>query len=141
MNLLKELKGSKPTKISSDWLFGVNFVYTSGQPLTVPSSIYVSNTLPDYAGTEGTGPGGFSIFSIYPTTINAYRLPAYTRLDLSLTYTKHYASWSLSPYIQIFNIGNRKNVWFIQYNDDSTEQEVIQTVETCHSSIMICEYT
>ena len=129
-DLIKELRGIKFVKNSSEWLFGVNFVYTSGQPLTVPSSIYVTNTLPDYQGVEGSGPYGYGTFSIYPTSINSYRLPAYTRLDLSLTYTKNYASWSLSPYLQIFNIGNRKNIWFIQYQDESTPEEIIQKVET-----------
>jgi len=86
--------------------------------------------LPDYQGAEGNGPFGYGTFSVYPTSINSYRLPSYARLDLSLTYTKYYTSWSLSPYLQIFNIGNRKNIWFIQYQDESTPEEIIQKVET-----------
>jgi hypothetical protein len=129
-HLITDLKGIPAKKSSGNWLFGINFVYTTGQPLTLPSSIYVTNTLPDFQGAEGFGPGGFKSISIYPTTINSYRLPAYARLDLSLTYTKQYSKWSLSPYIQVFNVGNRKNIWFIQYEDESTEEEIIQNVET-----------
>ena len=38
------------------------------------------------------------------------------RLDLSFTYEKHYKNWSLSPYLQIFNVWNRKNIWFVDYD-------------------------
>jgi hypothetical protein len=129
-NFLREIRGQKQKEDRSHWLLGVNFVYTTGQPITVPSSVYVSNTLPDIGGTLAHGPGGFSTFSLYPTDINAYRLPAYSRLDLSITYKKQYKSWSLSPFFQIFNIGNRKNVWFIQYEDDSTREKIVQKIET-----------
>ena len=39
----------------------------------------------------------------------------YARLDLSITYEKQYKSWSIAPYLQIYNIGNRSNVWFAEY--------------------------
>jgi len=129
-DFIAEIKSVQPKKSSSRWLLGINFVYTTGQPLTVPSSIYITNTMPDFQGAMGFGPGGYKSISIYPTNINSFRLPAYVRLDFSLTYTKHYSSWSLSPYLQIFNIGNRKNVWFIQYEDESTAEKIIQKVET-----------
>jgi len=57
------------------------------------------------------------------------RIPAYARLDLSLTYKKQYKSWSLAPYLQIFNLGNRKNIWFIQYDEEIEETRIIQKVE------------
>ena len=108
----------------------MNFVYTSGQPITVPSSVYSASTLPDLGGSLGQGPGGFQNFSVYPSTINSYRLPPYVRMDVSLTYTKQYDGWSLAPYLQIFNVGNRKNIWFIQYEDESTDEAIIQNVNT-----------
>ncbi len=128
--LWKEYINENYQQGSSDWQFGVNFVYTSGQPITVPSSVYSTGTLPDLGGSLGQGPGGFQNFSVYPSTINSYRLPAYVRMDVSLTYTKQYDGWSLSPYFQVFNVGNRKNIWFIQYEDESTNDAIMQNVNT-----------
>jgi hypothetical protein len=50
---------------------------------------------------------------------NAYRLPAYNRLDVSITYEakknkKLHSSWNLS----VYNVYNRKNPYFI-YDDYS----------------------
>jgi carboxypeptidase-like protein/TonB-dependent receptor-like protein len=128
--LWKEYINESYQQGSSDWQFGMNFVYTSGQPITVPSSVYSAGTLPDLGGSLGQGPGGFRNFSVYPSSINSYRLPAYVRMDVSITYTKQYDGWSLSPYLQVFNVGNRKNIWFIQYEDESTDNAIIQNVNT-----------
>jgi len=106
-NLKRSWRGEAPTKHSSNWKIGVTFVYTSGQPITLPGSSYFINPLPDV---------GVDNFELYPSAINELRLPPYARLDLSLTYEKHFRSWSIFPYIQIFNIGNRKNVWFVDYD-------------------------
>jgi hypothetical protein len=131
-HFLKDIGLSEGTQSSSQWLLGINFVYASGQPLTTPSSVYLSNTLPDIGGSLGQGPGGYRSYSIYPTTINAYRIPAYARLDLSVTYKKQYESWSMAPYLQIFNVGNRKNIWFIQYDEDLVGDKIIQKIEPAY---------
>ncbi len=59
--------------------------------------------------------GNDSLF-IYPSKINNGRLPDYLRLDLSIRYEIFYEKWKMIPYLQIFNIGNRKNVWAVKYN-------------------------
>jgi len=120
-NALRFLKREGFKYDRARWLFGMNFVYSSGQPITLTSSTYYSNSVPDQS---------YNQLFLYPTAINIFRLPAYIRLDLSLTYEHHYDSWVLSPYIQIFNIGNRENVWFIQYENEETAGKIIQTVET-----------
>ena len=99
----------------------MNFVYSSGQPITLTSSTYYSTNTPDH---------DYNQLFLYPTSINNFRLPDYIRLDLSLTYEHNYDSWTLSPYIQIFNIGNRENVWFIEYESEELDDRIIQTVET-----------
>ncbi len=120
-NSLRFMKGEGYKYDRAKWLFGMNFVYSSGQPITLTSSTYYSNSAPDQ---------DFYQLFLYPTAINNFRLPAYSRLDLSLTYEHHYDSWILAPYIQIFNIGNRENVWFIQYKNEETEGKIVQTVDT-----------
>jgi hypothetical protein len=131
-HFLKDIGLSEGSQSSSQWLLGINFVYASGQPLTTPSSVYLTSTLPDIGGSLGQGPGGYRSYSIYPTTINAFRIPAYARLDLSVTYKKQYESWSMAPYLQIFNVGNRKNIWFIQYDEEIEGDRILQKVEPVH---------
>ena len=131
-HLWAKLRRRPVNQSSSRWLFGLSMIYASGQPLTVPGSAYVTNSFPDlddlWPNTERGGPA----FSIYPTVIDSYRLPYYGRVDVSLTYEKHYQSWTLAPYLQIFNALNRKNVWFVLYNDESTNDQVVQNIETVH---------
>jgi hypothetical protein len=94
-------------KFKGEWTLGTNLVYSSGQPFTEPGSGYI-------IGSSPVAPGRYVEY--YPTRINNIRLPAYARLDLSLTYTKNFRTWSMAPYIQVYNIGNRKNVWFMNYD-------------------------
>lgn len=113
---------------SSKWTLGVNFIYSTGQPLTLASSTYLVQSVPDFSDHNITGenmPG----LKKYPDEINSFDLPAYTRLDLSLTYEKDYGSWSIAPYIQIFNLGNRKNLWFIQYENKTENGKTTQKIE------------
>lgn len=108
---------------SSKWLIGINFVYSTGQPITMPGSAYAVNKMPDwYVNKEN--------ILLYPTDINSVKLPPYARLDFSVTYEKNYGSWTLAPYLQIFNLGNRKNVWFIQYKTEIKENRILQEVKT-----------
>ena len=90
-----------------NWTLGANFVYGSGQPITDPGSGYVTRSSPH----QDTWWVRYA-----PTEINGVRIPAYSRLDLSLTYKRDFGSWSMAPYLQVFNAGNRANVWFIDYD-------------------------
>jgi len=95
-------------------LIGLNFSYNSGQPFSLPASGYkILN--PIYK---------LDSLCIYPTKLNNGRLPYYIRLDMSLRYEIYYRKWKMTPYLQVFNIGNRKNVWAVQY-DDSRDDDGI----------------
>ena len=130
-NFKGEMFGYTPEPSDRKWLLTFNFIYSTGQPITVPASAYYINSLPDWnnVGASGEGTPGYSL---YPSAINKYRLPAYIRLDMSLTYEINYGSWTLAPYFQAFNIGNRKNVWFIDYKEEAQNGKIIQTVEETH---------
>ncbi len=114
-NLKRTWRGETPIKHKSNWMFGFTFIYTSGQPITLPGSAYFIDTLPGRPVAE---------YQLYPTTINNLRLPAYARLDISITYERHFRGWSISPYLQIFNIGNRKNIWFVEYDSNQGEPDI-----------------
>lgn len=89
------------------WRLSSSFVYGSGQPITEPGSGYFTRVSPTQPGT---------MLRYAPTVINNVRLPAYVRLDMSLTWTRQIGTWTVAPYIQLFNAGNRGNVWFVDYD-------------------------
>jgi len=117
------------TKSSSNWVLGLNFIFTTGQPMTVPASVYFVNTLPDW-NNYSSGSQDIPGYKLYPGAIDTYRLPDYIRMDVSITWEKDYATWSLAPYLQIFNIGDRKNVWFISYKGNVVNGAIVQDVTT-----------
>jgi hypothetical protein len=114
-NLKRRWRGESPINHKSNWKFGFTFVYTSGQPITLPASGYFINTFPDR---------DFMNYELFPSAINDLRLPAYARLDFSITYERHFKGWSIFPYLQIFNIGNRKNVWFVEYDNKEGQPDI-----------------
>lgn len=105
---------------NSKWLMGFNLTFSSGQYITYPSSFYFSSRFPDNEPRR----------NIYPGKINKYRLPYYMRADFSLTYEKQYEILTVSYYLQIFNIGNRKNVWFIQYDYTDIDGNFTNKIDT-----------
>ena len=106
-NFRRWRRGEAPTLHSTNWRIGLMFAYTSGQPTTLPGSSYFVRTAPDW---------DYISHEVFPSDINGMRLPSYMRLDLSLTYEKHYENWSLFPYLQVFNAWNRKNIWFVDFD-------------------------
>lgn len=86
---------------SEKWTFGANLIYSSGRPITIPSSVYEF---------------GDGYVADYYTERNGYRMPAYHRIDLSATlvpeknkFRKHQASWVFS----LYNTYSRKNPFTI----------------------------
>jgi len=121
-NTARLLKGEGLRTDRTTWKVGIGLVYATGQPITTTSSVYVTQPLPDQDFYDG--------YNLYPTERNSFRLPGYLRFDLSLTMEKRYRSWTLSPYLQIYNLGNRKNVWFIEYEDRLEEDRIVQEIDT-----------
>ncbi len=120
-NLFNELYARQFVNPDKRWTLGANFTYYSGQPITLPGSIYLGNSAPDWDVNKNS-------LAVYPSTIDAFRLPYYSRLDFNLAYEIQYNGWSLSPYFQVFNVLNRKNVWFIQYKNEIKNNKVTQEV-------------
>ncbi|MBP1640659.1 MAG: TonB-dependent receptor plug [Bacteroidetes bacterium] len=84
---------------------GTNFVYTTGQPITYPVG---------RMEIEGV------IVPIYSKR-NAYRMPDYHRLDLSLTWkpqTKKPHKWQGEWNVSVYNAYGHKNAWAINFEKD-----------------------
>jgi len=89
------------------WSTSAVFIYGTGNAITLPTAYYFING---------------QIVQEY-SKLNAYRLPAYHRLDLSVTYTpqrsrprKWEGSWTLS----VYNAYNRKNPYFLYVDNSGT---------------------
>ena len=122
-NMLRKISGRASRQHKGNWKLSFNGVYTTGQPITEPGSAYFVFSAPD-----DPSPG----LEYAPTRINNIRLPYYARLDISLTYKRRFSWGSFSPYVQLFNAGNRRNVWFVNYdfNDGVPDPNTLCTIVT-----------
>jgi Outer membrane receptor proteins, mostly Fe transport len=82
------------------WTFSSVFVYGSGNAITLPTSFYFISGTP----------------TPQPSDLNAYRLFAYHRLDLSAIYTptpKKPRKWQSSWAFSVYNVYSRQNPYFL----------------------------
>jgi hypothetical protein len=90
-------------KLSNCWKVNFSWTYGTGQALTQPASHY-KLILPDR-----------SVHLVIGEDRNISRLPDYHRMDIGVKYNRHINKkwlhqWAF--YFQIFNLYNRRNVWF-----------------------------
>jgi hypothetical protein len=107
--------------IGRQWTFGAVFSYGSGMPYTPVPGKYMryewqldQNTL-------------FGELIDRPGAKNSARYPAYHRLDMSFRKEGHLFGISASPYLQIINVYNQKNV-FYYFWDHGTNPSSLTTV-------------
>jgi hypothetical protein len=92
------------------WSWTANFVYGTGQAFTPASARY---TLREPASD-------LPIDRYLAAHRNSARLLPYHRLDIGLRRRLKLFGADAEFYVQIFNIYNRRNEWFIQYDPDNT---------------------
>ncbi len=93
-----------------NWVLGATFVYNTGQTYTAPVGAY-QLTLLD--GTVGD--------YIHVGEKNAFRLPAYHRLDLSVTYRFTIGKTKNNLGISLFNVYGRDNVWYREFDVEDND--------------------
>lgn len=89
------------------WKFGAVFVYATGNATSLPQRFYIIN----------------GVLTQEYSQINAYRLPAYHRLDLSATYTPQQKKQRrLQTYwvFSLYNAYSRANPYFIYFNQEGS---------------------
>ena len=98
---------------SGKWTWGASFVYATGQAFTPASARY---TLRSPATGEVTD-------YVLPAGRNSARLLPYHRLDVSLRRT--FGLWGSDAefYLQVINVYNRRNEWFVQYDTEAADTE------------------
>jgi ferric enterobactin receptor len=92
------------------WTISGTWIYSTGLPYTQPIGGYVL-TMPD----------GSTQSVIIPGSKNAARLPDYHRLDISARYDFNIGETGKGTIgFSIFNLYNRKNVWYKEFSVDET---------------------
>ncbi|MBN1184770.1 MAG: TonB-dependent receptor [Bacteroidales bacterium] len=99
---LHDFSASINYQVTRRWTFGSIFLYATGRPVTYPEQRYTIH----------------NVELVYYSERNAYRLPAYHRLDVSTTYEgflnksrKVHPSFTFS----VFNVYGRNNVYSVYY--------------------------
>lgn len=92
-------------EINDKWSMGATWVYATGNAFTLPTEKYIV----DFVLVTGYGER------------NAYRIPAFHRLDYSVTYKpnrKPEKRFKSEYNLSIYNVYNRKNTYFIYYKTE-----------------------
>ncbi len=104
-------------QMSKRMLFSANWVYSTGTPVTFPTGRYEI---------------GNKIVPVYSNR-NAYRMPDYHRLDLSLTLRpRNYGNkaWKGEWNFSLYNAYGRKNAWAINFVQDSENPNITYAEKT-----------
>lgn len=101
------------------WRFGSAFVYATGQAFTPATARYRLRNPATGADTEGG--------RVLAGPRNSGRLGAYQRLDVSITRDFLLLGRPAEGYLQVFNVTNRRNEWFVQYDTEGIDDpEVVR---------------
>ncbi len=90
-------------ELGDNWQLGVKFQYASGNPYTpVVGATQKNNT-----------------YYVVDDDYNSARFPAYHKLDVRLDKKFVFGSWTLTAYLDLWNVYNRENVLDYSYKVDS----------------------
>ncbi len=102
-------------EINSKVSISALFVYYTGNAVTFPSGKYMVNGQTEFLYTERNG----------------YRMPAYHRMDIGVTWQRkntstYESSWNFS----IYNVYGRENAYSISFREKADNPEVTEAVQT-----------
>jgi hypothetical protein len=87
-------------KLNKKWDVSTAFIFATGNAMTLPEGRYIiqGNVANHYTG------------------VNAYRMPAYHRLDVSARYIMaEKENWKSSLVFSVYNLYNRSNPYYIYF--------------------------
>jgi outer membrane receptor protein involved in Fe transport len=104
---------------SDDMEISLRWRYASGKPYTPQQYVtYEQHREGESGWTEG--------WWVPTDDLNSKRYPAYHRLDLAFNSRYNFSNWSLSVFLSVQNLYNRKNIAYYQRNSDGTVDNVYQ---------------
>jgi hypothetical protein len=102
-------------QLSKKWTVSANWIYYTGSAVTFPAGKY---RIDDQ-----------TVF--YYTKRNAYRMPAYHRLDIGATWLlKQKKKFSSELTISLYNAYGRENAYTIEFRDNKDDQDKTEAVQT-----------
>ncbi len=119
LNLVGQIRLKPGVLLSGLWTYG------TGYPVTLPIGQF---TTPDlFNGQFNTFYYNYDTYYIY-TSKNSFRMRAYHRLDLSISFTKQKKYGARTWTVGIYNLYNRKNpfYYFVGWDDRTEQWGVIQ---------------
>jgi len=90
-------------KFANNWRIGVKFQYASGMPYT-----------PIIGTVQRNG-----LWSVVEGAPYSARYPSVHKLDIRVDRTFHFGMWTLTAYLDVWNVYNRDNVLFYNYEVDN----------------------
>ena len=110
-------------KITNAFSAGLTWLYATGERYTLPTGQYIFSQV----NTSGNN----EVYLNQPE-LNAYKFPAYHKLDLNFSYSFAFLSDKMEAYVNILNVYNRQNP-FAQYvstvtNPDGTKKLVVKRI-------------
>jgi hypothetical protein len=108
-------------EISRRIVASATWIYATGLPVTFPT---------------GRAVIGNAIVPIYSSR-NAYRMPDYHRLDISITFKgRQDKKWHDELNVSVYNVYNRHNAWAINFVQDSSDPNVTYAEKTYLFSVV-----
>jgi hypothetical protein len=102
-------------ELNKKWTLSANWIYYTGSAVTFPAGKYRIDDQTLY----------------YYTERNAYRMPAYHRLDIGATWVlKQKKRFSSELTISLYNAYGRENAYTIQFRDNKDDPEKTEAVQT-----------
>lgn len=102
-------------ELNKKWTLSANWIYYTGSAVTFPAGKYRIDDQTLY----------------YYTERNAYRMPAYHRLDIGATWIlKKKKRFSSELTISLYNAYGRENAYTIQFRDNKDDPEKTEAVQT-----------
>lgn len=93
-------------RLNNRWNFGATFLFQSGQPYTGATSRFQS-----YLPEQSYGRG-----KIFPSQRYGLRLPPSHQLNINVSYSFKIKNLDSKIILDIFNVYNRRDIWFRYYN-------------------------
>ena len=110
------------TTLPANWQFGVRFNLGTGLPFTRPlgTFLYYETQLANQRRRVLNNAPDEAMTGVVLGPRNSERFPTYTRLDLGVRKTFRKGWGQLTPYMDVLNVLNRKNVLFYFYEFDES---------------------
>ena len=114
---LHDLTAVANLDVGRGWRVTATGTYATGQAYTTPAGLYVVDVEPFEDGR---------LVASQTNALNSSRLPPYHRADLGFTKTGAFSFADYELQLQVVNLYNRRNLWFLNYDRNDNPIDVTE---------------